>query len=195
MAATTGTPPGSPGGPPGKGTGGKGIGAWVKKNPGMAAAAGIGLALGAFVLIKKGSSASSATTPADTSTVGTVDPSLYGTPSDLAGTDGSLGSTDDASTIEAQLNTLQGSLAAITAATAPPQASGGATGSSGGTPAPTAPGSGGSYSPKQPHKLTGPQYQYLKAHGKGAYGAAGGRYTGAKGWAWLTSHPLKPVKK
>ena len=87
-----GKPP--PGGPP-KGK----LGAWIKKNPGMAAALGGAGLLGAFVLIKKGSAANSAGTgAADTSTIGTVDPSLYGTPSDLGGA-GSFGSSDSATAI------------------------------------------------------------------------------------------------
>lgn len=169
-----------PPGPPAKG--GK-LGAWVKKNPGMAAALAGAAALGAFVLIKKGSAANAADPgAADTSTIGTVDPSLYGTPSDLGG----VGSSDDLSGLEDQLTSLQSMLQGITQAQAPPQSSGGGTGK---TPAPKKPGKG-AYQPNQKHWLSGAQYQELKKAGKGAYGAAGGRYTGARGWAYLQKHPV-----
>jgi hypothetical protein len=187
-------PPGTapPAGPPAKGGGGK-LGAWIKKNPGPAAAAGVVGLLGAFFLIKKGqaNSAGAAGTGA-TSTVGTVDPSLYGTPSDLGGSGGFLGNTSDASAIEGQLTALQALLQQITVQQAPPQKGGGG-GSGGGGGGGKGGGGGGKkgYQPNQKHWLTGAQYQELKKAGKGHYGAPGGRYTGARGWAWLQKHPVK----
>jgi hypothetical protein len=172
------TSPGK-GGPPPKGK----LGAWIKKNPGIAMAGGAGALLGVFVLIKHGGASSSGTGAADTSTIGTVDPSLYGTPSDLGGSGGFLGNTSDASAIEGQLTALQALLQQITVSQSPPQKGGGG----GHSPPPK---QGGPYQPKNKHWLTGAQYRELKAHNKGAYGKAGGRYTGARGWAYLQKHPV-----
>ena len=107
-----------PAGPPIKGKGK--LAAWVKKNPAAAAAVGAGGLLGAFVLIRKGKANAGADAGGGaTSTLGTVDPSLYGTPADLAGV-GGIGS-DPAAGLSEQINALQNQLTAMTQAAAPPQ--------------------------------------------------------------------------
>ncbi len=57
-----------------------------------------------------------------------------------------------------------------------------------GGPVGMASGGPAAYQPKQKHWITSAEYQDLKRAGKGAYGAPGGRYTGAQGWAWLEAH-------
>lgn len=95
------------------------MGALVKRKPAVAIVGGAAALVGIVVLMKKGSPAASSA--ADTGTQvqpGTIDPSLYGTPSDLGGAQDYLGNTD-ASQIEAQLTGLQGQLAALSAAETP----------------------------------------------------------------------------
>jgi hypothetical protein len=117
-------------GPPGKGRGK--LGAWVKKNKAAAAAVGAGGLLVAFVLVRKGQS-QGATDAAGTAQPGTIDPSLYGTPADLAGVGGGIGS-DSVTGLSEQISALQNQLTNITQAQAPAQQSGSPTPTGGTTP-------------------------------------------------------------
>jgi len=110
--ATTTAPPG---GPPGKGGGLLGK---LKRKPALAAAVIGGGGLGVLLLLKKGKSNAAGDAGTGSAQPGTIDPSLYGTPADLAGS-GALGATGDVSTIEAQLTGLQGQLAQIAQQTMP----------------------------------------------------------------------------
>lgn len=114
MTTATSSPPGAP---PGKGGGLLGK---LKRKPALAAAVIGGGGLGLLLLVRKGKSNAAADAGTTSAQPGTIDPSLYGTPADLAGS-GSLGATGDASTIEAQLTALQGQLASMTSSGATAQ--------------------------------------------------------------------------
>ena len=74
------------GGPPDKAgkKGGGGLGAWIKRNPGPAAAGGLGGGLLLFMLLRKGSNQPADTGATSAPTAG-PDPAAYGTSGDLGG--------------------------------------------------------------------------------------------------------------